>query len=152
MASQDIVALVQGIQGPNSGGVIRVKSFSIGYSAPLDAEGEPGSVALAPVTITKIFDITSPSLMQEGGKGTVFGTIVLTSTSAPGHVQTITLTNARITDWRLVDTFSQDKSLDNAGVEQVTFAAQSMTLKAQKMGADLKLSGDPVSGSVSSKQ
>lgn len=150
MASQDILALVDGIPGAAGGGQIRVKSFSMGYSAPVDEAGGQ-TVVFAPVTITKVFDETSPVLMEAGGKGTTFGKLVLTGTGVGGVQETVTLVNARVTDWRLVNVAEPAaQAALTKGIEQVTFAVGGISVTHQKLSNAGQLTGSATTGTVGS--
>ncbi len=155
MAADRIQVAVDGVVGESlvSGfvGTIDAQSFAIGVSAPFDAATGPGPVVVAPITVTKVIDKTTPVMMQAAGSGRVFKSVVITSakngTSAPLAIERVTLTDARVIDWRFFDNAGDP----DRGTEQITFASNAMSLAFipySSTGQALT----PVTGSVAGKQ
>ncbi len=158
LAARDIFVEVPGIPGEvtTTGftGTISAESLALGYSVPVDpATGiASGKLNFAPVVITKRADTTTPVLMAAGGKGTVFPTLVLKSTTTTQDAtvlvnQTVTLSNARVTEWRLVDA---KNATNAAATEQVAFAASGITVESVRVDGATNVPQKPVTGQVGS--
>jgi len=129
MASDKILVSVPNVPGDSRlkgfEGQLEVNSFSI--SATVPPGGKP---TLAPVVVTKSADVATPLLMEALGKGTKLGTVTLrtalrNSVGAVGVINTITLTDARVVDWRYFDVAGSGGN----GTEQVSFVGSSYTVQ-----------------------
>ncbi len=124
MASDKILVSIPGVPGDSRlkgfEGQLEVTGFSLSATSPA------GKAILAPVVVTKPADVATPILMEALGKGSKLGTITLrTLRNTGGAVNTITITDARVVDWRYVDAFANV----NNGTEQVSFVGTSYTVQ-----------------------
>lgn len=144
-ASTGIFVQVPDIPGDATaaGFAAQIEAKSVTISAAL-AAGKP---TLAPVIVSKAVDGASPKLFDALGKGKVFPTLTITATGQIAGGPQIArsrylLKDVRVADFRVVDTAGA-----SAPVEQVSFAAGSVTMEYIPVDGAGR-AGTPVSGSI----
>jgi type VI secretion system Hcp family effector len=110
-------------------GQIQALSISTGFS-----NGATGRT-MAPITITKVVDKSTPKLIDIGSKNTLVSSILIsqtvtTNTSTTVTYMTLKLSNARIISWNLVDTDGGE------AIEQISFSADSVGVEYTTVNAN----------------
>lgn len=133
VASDDIFVSV-----PNAPGDVATAPFAGQIQALSISTGFSNSAAgrtMAPITITKVVDKSTPKLIDIGSKNTLVSSITISQTVTTNTATTVTymtlkLTNARILSWNLVDTDGGD------AIEQISFSADSVGVEYTTVNAN----------------
>lgn len=134
-ASQAITVQIPGIVGDSStvNFIGQIDADSVSWGFHTDNSVDAGAVILAPIIVTKTLDSSSSLLMAAGATNKTFTTLTIhhivqtTSTTKPIESTTI-LTNARVTDYQMLDRVDGGPPL-----ESITFAATAINFSHTKV-------------------